>query len=1600
MIETMTISNVCMTADMLERYLGGWTSEDESARIETHCSDCPVCESKLREIESKVGADSHLSRLADPLDSALENRDSDANRLFGFRHPWQPILQDRFIGPYELLEPIGRGGMGLVYSARHRHLNRIVAIKLLPLNESSPQQQSRSAREILASGKMQHPAIVTATDAGSIGQVAYLVMEYVNGLDLSKLATDRAQLSLADVCEIGRQIALGLSYAHGQGVVHRDIKPSNIMLDESGAVKILDFGLVQMPAVEGMASEFTTVGQFLGTLDYMSPEQAIQPDGVDYRADLYSLGATLFRLLCGRAPLAVSPHMSLVERLRMLTSERGPKVQTLRPDVPSSVAELIDQMLEPGREKRPASAAHVAERLGPSCDGHALPAALMHAKKSLDEVEPSLSISNQLEVNQADIRASSVGSHPSPSRSNAGRLGFIGLLAAAFGGLLYFGVTVLLETTQGQLVIESEVGDVNVQIRKDGKVAKALHVKTGTDSTRLYADRYEIVIDGASDAVEIDHDVVSIRRGETVIAHIKRKSVDATVENKIAMTNQEQPLTASSDLPTYEGKTASEWLDQFRRERVVELRLKALNAFLVLASSEEKVQLLPEILEAATAKVISDDVLRSWQYALQTSDLVAQANSVALRQFDNVDRKQRLRLLKVCVRWTPPEKLDPIWTWFEKRIDQPELREDFAKALSMNGEFYKFVKAFDHWLAHFPSIAKSFEREIIVFCGAGLWFSQDGSITNELPRINLARSWLDDPSRSYEDRAMALVCVLELGKSVDLDEQIKEQLKTKINQLFDEMPNQLDRYFDTNGMLVHLTSGIGSTTSFSVSNGPPDRIYVNGWMLQSFFRGSAEWLYGMDLPWQSLVTLEHRLREKAAAADEFLTPNDPSFDGKNGESRFLSLLVSLWDLSAIRMDYRQKDSDKSHAGEIKVNEQKASAFRMQTLYRFVGSLLRAEIRNIRNGRREFSVSFANSSVAEFAEMLDRFNALDTNHDFVLASDDGPLFQKTERIHLREFDRWFQAEKQTKAFQNATTVPTKDSTASGTAGNLPPSNTPITRVKPPMYDGRTAAEWLDQFQRERVPNVRLTALKAYMALVPKDSKTILVPDIVDAVLNKSVDISAFHSWQIVVSNNELDREANASTLEKLEGADRQQRLRLMTFRCRWSQPDKVNEIWEWIEDRIDQPEMREDLAEVMRLQQSSSEFSDAWAHWSEHFPKLAHAFTKELVVYSNYGFRQNDQGGQAPLTNVAFKSHRIALALDWIQEEHSYEERAMAVAMLLGQCHDLELSKVTRNDLKAKLEELLESLPDHLEDFFDTSDIIHVGYFGNGSTSIWKDSTGIFGGDRLFAISNGPPRRIHAGGWLLQTLASGSHNWLYETELPWSTFAKLEELLRERAMESEKKLGLSETRNRTTNLNRFRTAMRSEWTLAPLKEDLTNVDLKQPDSGLLDVNEDEVKAFRLWSLYRLVESLLMAKPSTKPLKQPYYIFQMPAVTIQQFATQVDGFKSFDKNRDFILNSDDGAEFENNPVHICSFPSFLKTREASRNSGGGLNDNSFIENRMLLFAKKLIEKSDKNKDGFLSSDEWKRPNEPFDSVDLNGDGLVSAEEYATYQNRNQR
>lgn len=212
-----------------------------------------------------------------------------------------------------------------------------------------------------------------------MGGCAVLVTEYVDGFDLGKLLQRTGPLPVAEACEIVRQVAVALEYTHSQGFVHRDIKPSNVMLSRSGSIKLLDLGLARLQLDEG-AAEMTATGQSLGTADYMAPEQVSDARSVDIRADIYSLGCTLMKLLTGRAPFAEQP--TSFAKMTAHVSGQPPRLNSLRADIPQQLSDLVAQMLAKRPQDRPQSPADIRQALTAFCAGSDLGQLVKRAEAS------------------------------------------------------------------------------------------------------------------------------------------------------------------------------------------------------------------------------------------------------------------------------------------------------------------------------------------------------------------------------------------------------------------------------------------------------------------------------------------------------------------------------------------------------------------------------------------------------------------------------------------------------------------------------------------------------------------------------------------------------------------------------------------------------------------------------------------------------------------------------------------------------------------------------------------------------------------------------------------------------------------------------------------------------------------------------------------------------------------------------------------------------------------------------------------------------------------------------------------------------------------
>ncbi len=381
-------------AERLAAYAQGLLDDAEMAEIEQHLSWCDSCGRTIRDQPD----DSFVARLrsrstAIVTSSVLTENEPEEEPLGGFQVPSSLILgqtentalhdQSTVAGPtlgvaklprelndhprYRVVALIGSGGMGAVYRAEHKLMDRPVALKLIRgdlLGNAALVERFR--REVKSAARLaSHPNIVAAYDAEQAGETHMLVMEFIEGTDLARVVDCRGPLPVDEACDYARQAALGLQHAFEEGMVHRDIKPQNLMRTTRGQIKILDFGLARFASEIASQGGLTAEGMVLGSADYIAPEQIHDPHAADIRADIYSLGCTLYFLLAGRPPF---PGGGLIQKL-LAHSEKTPRqLAELRPDLPAELARVVERMMAKDPSLRPSTPAEVVRALAPFAD--------------------------------------------------------------------------------------------------------------------------------------------------------------------------------------------------------------------------------------------------------------------------------------------------------------------------------------------------------------------------------------------------------------------------------------------------------------------------------------------------------------------------------------------------------------------------------------------------------------------------------------------------------------------------------------------------------------------------------------------------------------------------------------------------------------------------------------------------------------------------------------------------------------------------------------------------------------------------------------------------------------------------------------------------------------------------------------------------------------------------------------------------------------------------------------------------------------------------------------------------------------------------------
>lgn len=524
----MNTSRVHPKKEQLIAFGLGTLESDEAGQIAAHLCECEDCSATIVNVQddtfvslirSSASPADQLNQEINESQEIVSNVAADVeSNLIGRDHSQFTGLPAELCNHprYEILGLIGRGGMGDVYKAQHKVMNRVVALKVIkPELVSNDAAVERFQREVRAAASLRNANIVTAHDAEQAGNLHFLVMEYVDGDNLDEIVAKEGPLDVNDACQYIRQTAEGLQHAHDCEMVHRDIKPHNLMIEhQTGSivsydsiVKILDFGLANLAnnaaeeAIESAETpkdvgaydaqdihldsrivyQLTQMGTMMGTPDYIAPEQAQDAHSADIRADIYSLGCTFFTLLTGRAPFAES---SVLDKVKAHHVKEVPCLSNFRDDVPSEVEAVLQKMMAKDPAERYQSPAELVKAISDNCPQVEFP------RRETTRVSPTRK-----------------------RRSLALTVISTIFLAMVFSA----GVMIYVATDTGTLVVDAEAGNLGTQIvlLKDGKEYASFDVQPGRSTQTIRAGRYEITLRG--DTKDTQLKVTTAKDGKTQI---------------------------------------------------------------------------------------------------------------------------------------------------------------------------------------------------------------------------------------------------------------------------------------------------------------------------------------------------------------------------------------------------------------------------------------------------------------------------------------------------------------------------------------------------------------------------------------------------------------------------------------------------------------------------------------------------------------------------------------------------------------------------------------------------------------------------------------------------------------------------------------------------------------------------------------------------------------------------------------------------------------------------------------------------------------------------------------------------------------------------
>ncbi|MBC8869300.1 MAG: protein kinase [Planctomycetes bacterium] len=547
----------CLRRDQISAYLLGKSTDIEMDETARHLADCTQCQAAADDLESLEDGLIKAMRGSKQADRFLDEPEFEeaflkaaavglASEVAGQANSGEGVkLQPKYeppperLGQYRLLEPIGKGGMGAVYRALHTRLERTVALKVLsPEQTRDVRAVARFEREVKAIGKFDHANIVRPVDAGTDGEIHYLVMDFVDGHDLGSVVRKLGPLAVADACELVRQAAVGLQYVHERNMVHRDIKPPNLILDKQGVVKLLDLGLSLLSEQPPEDGTLTSNGILMGTSDYIAPEQCEDSHNVDVRADLYSLGCTLYQLLCGRAPFAGPRYDSRMKKVMAHMRDPVPPIRDLRDDVPEPLADVLDRLLNKSPDDRYQTPAELVSALEPFAAASDLEALLQRVERSLEAEADTARSGVDTPIHVSSV---SVDTHPSeqaapvqPATQPTRRRWKPIAIGATLAAVLLLAVIITITNRNGTVVIETTDPNVRISVMQGGEEIAVADAQNGW-TIRLQSGEYDISLKGSSDRFKMDRDSVTVTRGDEVRVRVTRRPTKVTDERALAI---------------------------------------------------------------------------------------------------------------------------------------------------------------------------------------------------------------------------------------------------------------------------------------------------------------------------------------------------------------------------------------------------------------------------------------------------------------------------------------------------------------------------------------------------------------------------------------------------------------------------------------------------------------------------------------------------------------------------------------------------------------------------------------------------------------------------------------------------------------------------------------------------------------------------------------------------------------------------------------------------------------------------------------------------------------------------------------------------------